>query len=271
MKMMLATAILTVTMILSFNLESVGLKTAVYADEDIFIYLPIILNPEIIIDNTNRFENNSFENGWTDFPPAPGNLINQQPTAWTVFWIEPGDPLFDDPNTLANGVPESIHKHTNQLPPSEQPGGTNALILDGDWVYKTFHFGASFGTEIKQTVTGLPSGAEMRITAPLQVHLHNDTDPYGAETSLWINDVGGWAHGFDMGDRRWCKHERLATVPENGELEVVVRMKSKWAQAKDFFIDDIYMLPFSEPSPFPDMPPCTADLTLKLYQPANGL
>ncbi len=249
-------------------LQIAAWATAVYAAEDQFIYLPIIQKPAQVIDTSNQIKNSSFENGWTDMPPAAGNLINQQPLEWTLFLIEVGDPLFDDANTLAEGTPESIHKKSDQLPPQEQPGGATPLILEGDYVYKTFHFGSPFGTELRQTVTGLPSGAEMRITVPLQVHLHGETDKYGAETSLWINDVGGWANGFEMGDRRWCKHEQLADVPANGELEVVVRMKSKWASAKDFFIDDVYMLPSSEPSPYPHMPPCTSSLRLERYQAA---
>jgi len=251
---------LMIMVICVLNLQKKRVKTAVYANAEHTIYLPTVIKPEIIIpEGTNRLENGSFEEGWTDMPPAQEILINQQPIGWTLSWVEPGDPLFDDPGITAEGVPESVHKHTNQLPPNEQPGGPDALILDGDWVYKTFHYGSPFGTELKQTVTDLPAGDEMRITAPIQLHLQGGTGPYSASSSLWVNNIGSWAYSIDMGDRQWCKHERLATVPSNGELEVIVRVKSKWPTSKDFFIDDIYMLPSHEPSPYPTMPLCTTN------------
>jgi len=258
LKLTLTTIVLIATMILAFNLQDNSLKTAVFANENHYIYLPTVLKPTIP-EGTNRLENGSFEEGWTDMPPAPGSLINQQPIGWTLSWVNIGDPLYDESGIVAGGVPEALHKHTLQLPPDERPGGPNALILDGDWVYKTFNDGSPFGTELKQTVTGLSTGAEMRITTPIQVHLHGETDPYGASSSLWVNGVGGWAYGIDTGDHQWCKHERLATVPANGEIEVVVRVKSKWPTSKDFFIDDIYMLPANEPSPYPAMPLCTTN------------
>jgi len=36
-------------------------------------------------------KNPSFEDGWQDLPPAPGNLTNQQPAGWTLRWLEPGE------------------------------------------------------------------------------------------------------------------------------------------------------------------------------------
>lgn len=206
-------------------------------DSENQVYLPILLNPAgpVVIGS---LQNGSFEEGWTDMPPAPGNLINQQPTDWEYFWIEPGEPLFGSTD-LAQGVPESIHKLEHQLPPHERPGGSDPLILDGEAVYKIFHFGAPFGAELSQTVTELPPGSVWRLRVPVQVHLHGETDPFGAESSVWVNDEGGWVHGFDMGDREWYVHEQVVVVPQDGKLHIQIRVKSKWPSSKDFFIDDI--------------------------------
>ncbi|MEM7118582.1 MAG: hypothetical protein AAF614_39555 [Chloroflexota bacterium] len=202
------------------------------------VFLPIITKPATAI--AGSLQNGSFEEGWTDMPPAPGNLINQQPNGWDYYWIEPGDPLFDSSDT-AQGVPESIHKLAEQLPPHERPGGSDALILDGNAVYKIFHFGAPFGAELSQTVADLPPGSVWRLRVPVQVHLHGETDPFGAESSVWVNNEGGWVHGFDMGDRDWYVHEQVVVVPADGQLQIQIRVKSKWPSSKDFFIDDVQL------------------------------
>ena len=217
---------------------------------------------------SSPLKNGSFEDGWDDLPPVSGFLINQQPKNWTLFWIQPGDPLWDDAGTAADGIPEAIHKYKDQLPPDEQPGAEKALILDGSYTYKMFHFAAPFGSSLTQTVSGLLPDSEWRITVPVQVHLHEDPDPNSAETSLWLDGVGGWANAENMGDRKWCKHERTFTVDGDGAVEIVVRVKSKWAKPKDFFVDDIQLRPADQPSPYPDMDPCVANLTLTKYRPA---
>jgi hypothetical protein len=183
--------------------------------------------------------NGNFMEGWQDMPPAPGFLVNQQPNGWHLEWIEPGQPLYDDPNTISKGVPECVHKLHTQLPPHEQLGAPNALILDGDTTYKTFHFGSPFGVTLSQTVEGLQPGTKATLTVPIQVHLHGETDAFGAETSVWINDEGRWVNGFEMGDRQWFRHKVDFMVPADGRAQIVIRVKSKWSRPKDFFFDGI--------------------------------
>ena len=222
-------------------LSSTLLHTPLYAQEsDSQIYLPIVVRAESDKVPLGSLQNGSFEEGWTDLPPAPGHLINQQPTGWDYYWIEPGEPLFDSTD-VSRGVPESIHKLASQLPPHEQPGGSSALILDGEAVYKIFHAGAAFGGELSQTVENLPAGSVWRLRVPVQVHLNGEADPYGAESSVWINDVGGWVNGFAMGDRQWYVHEQMVVVPDNGRVHIQIRVKSKWDRPKDFFIDDVQL------------------------------
>ncbi|UCC53168.1 MAG: hypothetical protein JSV68_04210 [Anaerolineaceae bacterium] len=183
--------------------------------------------------------NGNFMEGWQDMPPAPGFLINQQPNGWHLEWLEPGQPLFDDPNVISKGVPECVHKLHTQLPSHEQLGAPNALILDGDTTYKIFNATTPFGASLSQTVEGLQPGTEATLTVPIQVHLHGETDAFGAESGAWVNDEGHWVNGFAMGDRQWFRHSVSFIVPEDGRAEIVIRVKSKWFRPKDFFFDGI--------------------------------
>jgi hypothetical protein len=188
-------------------------------------------------------DNGGFEEaeGWTDLPAPPNGGDNQQPNGWTLTWVPIGQPLYDDPNTPALGICECIHKLARQLPPDEQLGAPNALILDGTTTYKLFHGGAAFGSELRQVVN-LPPGSSWRLTVPVQTHLHGETDVFGAESSAWVvlssTEVkGGWANGGVMGDRRWFDHVIEFDAPANGQVIILIRVKSKWNSPKDFFVD----------------------------------
>lgn len=185
---------------------------------------------------TNTLQNGSFEAGWTDLPPAPGWLTNQQPTGWTLSWVEPGELLYGSTDP-AGGVPECVHKHNDQLPLKEQLGGPEALVLDGNYTYKIFHFGAPFGAELTQTVSPLAAGVSWRLTVPILLDLHDDTDPWGAESGVWVNGFGRWANAETMGNRNWYDHV-VEFTPAAGQAEIVIRVKDKHG-LKDFFIDNI--------------------------------
>ncbi len=195
-------------------------------------------------------KNGSFEEGWTDMSPAPGYLINQQPNGWTVRWIELDEPLFDVADK-ASGVPECVHKLAEQLPADEQLGGAKALILDGSTVYKIFHFAGSFGTELKQTVTGLKAGSMAKLTVPILAVTYDQTDPYGTESGVWINGEGAWKNGNDMKNREWFYHEVEFEVPADGTAVIEIRVKNKWPTKKDFFIDNITLDAESGDTPAP--------------------
>ena len=169
--------------------------------------------------------NGSFEDeGWETLPNG-----NQVPDKWVLEWEPSG------------GVPECVHKYDWQLPPHEQPGGPSALILDGILVYKLFHAGAPFEASLTQEIAGLSPGTSARLRVPVQVHLHGDADPWGAESGLWVNGYGEWVNGATMGDRRWYVHERHFIVPADGTITLEVRFKSKWSLTKDFFIDAVQL------------------------------
>lgn len=182
-------------------------------------------------------KNGAFTAGWMDMPPY-GNLINQQPNGWILRWVEPGNPLFGA-GDKASGVPECVHKLAKQLPPNEQRGAKDALILAGEATYKVFHSGSPFGVELKQVVTGLKPGSEATLTVPILAVLYNDPDPYGAESGVWVNGQGNWVNSGEMGNRNWHTHKQTFTVPDNGTAIIEIRVKSKWPRPKDFFIDGI--------------------------------
>jgi len=201
-------------------------------------------------------QNGSFSEGWDDMPPTSFHLINQQPKGWTLRWLEQGESLFGDGATAA-GIPECVHKLADQLPPNEQLGGSDALILAGTATYNIFNATAAFGAEIIQTVTGLVPNTEATLIVPVQVHLNGETDIYGAESGVWVNGEGEWANGGMMGDREWYRHENKFIVPDNGTAVILIRVKSKWPLPKDFFIDGITLDAQEEPV---EPPPPTGDI-----------
>lgn len=184
-------------------------------------------------------KNGTFTEGWMDLPPY-GNLINQQPNGWILRYVEPGNPLFGAADK-AGGVPECVHKLARQLPPNEQLGAKDALILAGDTTYKIFHASSPFGVELKQVVTDLKPGSEATLTVPILAVLYSDPDPYGAESGVWVNGQGVWVNSGQMGNRSWHHHKVTFTVPDNGTAIIEVRVKSKWPRPKDFFIDGIVL------------------------------
>jgi len=214
-------------------------KTVYAQTGNSYVYLPFVMRNDELIQSP-VLKNGSFEEGWTDLPPAPGWLINQQPNSWILSWLQPGQPLYDLGAT-SYGVPEAIHKLDWQLPPNEQLGQPGALILDGSATYKVFHFAAPFGAELKQTLTGLTPGPHVRLTVPVLLDHHNaSTDPWGAASGVWVNGQGGWVFQVDMGQRNWYTHTVDAVVPYDGQLEIVIRFATKWVGV-DFFIDDVQL------------------------------
>ncbi|MCK5292791.1 MAG: hypothetical protein KAR39_12350 [Thermoplasmata archaeon] len=214
----------------------------------------------------SEIRNPSFENGWIDVLSS-AVTTNQQPAEWSLLWLEPGNYLWDS-HDHAMVVPECVHKLSIQLPSSEQLGGPDALILDGDTVYKMFSNGA-FGAELRQVVTGLKPGSSAGVFVPVQIHRHDDNDPYAAEVGVWVNGIGQWTQ---PNDKHWSQLRCFGKVDPNGALEVVIRVKSKWANRKDFFIDDItfdFVPANAEPPPPPELEP-EAIMTVTLFDDGSG-
>ena len=212
-------------------------------------------------DPVSPLRNGSFEDGWETI-----EFGNQRPNSWQISWVQPGAPLYDS-SDLATGVCECVHKLKNQLPPSEWPDGTDPLILEGEVTYKAFSASQAFGTQLSQQINGLPAGVDYRLTVPLRMHQYGEVDPFGAEAGVWVNNVGDWSNVEDMTDRQWCKHELVFEVPEDGQITIDVRVKSKYPSTKDFFMDDWRLAPASSPAPHSDMPLCDPTPELDHYRP----
>lgn len=276
--MMLATAVFCLLLLYTLSAQDRG--TRLYADDPSdSAYLPVALMPDptatatatpipeptpwptMVPNPDNPIRNPSFDiESWADVD----NKSKQVPPEWELTWVPNGQPLYDSAD-LATGSCECVHKWYWQLPEHERPGGSDPLILSGRLVYKVFSQQA-FGTQLSQTIIGLAPGSQWRLSVPLRVHLYGDTDPHGAEASVWVNNVGGWSNGANMGDRRWCRHVQQVTVPEDGTLQIDIRMKSKRPLVKDFFIDDLLLLPASFADPHAAIPVCDPNLTFEEYQ-----
>ena len=96
-------------------------------------------------------QNPSFEDGWDTLPSG-----NQEPHYWTLqLWVDGSQlhaPKAGDGDTrqVAECYPECVHKPSRLLPADEQLGGDDALILDGEHVYKIFG-NSSFRATLTQT------------------------------------------------------------------------------------------------------------------------
>ena len=200
--------------------------------------------------NKNHIKNGNFEDGWEDVGAEVGHLANQRPWDWELDWLDIGQPLYDNSDTLAGGVPEYFHCKNEELPPDQRFGAKNAHILDGSTAYIIANDYAPFGAELYQEVNGLPAGATFRLTVSVLAVLYGDSAPWSAEAGVWVNTTGrkggasrdwtgAWANGQEMGDRRWHEHVVDFVVPPTGTVEVIIRVKSKRDTFKDFFIDNV--------------------------------
>ena len=203
-----------------------------------YAYLPLILSNQIVPAETDLIDNPSFEESWEDLDPVD-TLINQRPNGWNFYIYPEGSALPSDPDSVATGVPEAIHKHSDQLPANEQIDGSDPLILEGDYVYKVFHFGQPFATVLSQTIEA-PAYSTYMITVPVRIHSYADPDCYGAEVGFQFGtDEIEWFNHCVTGDRQWFYYERGVIMPIEGKTAFNVYFKSKWFSPKDFFIDDI--------------------------------
>ncbi len=193
----------------------------------------------------NLLQNPSFELGWTNVPV--GATVNQRPTGWYIGWLPigaelksagafPGDhlPILE----VALTIPECVHIHSLQLPPDEQPGGEDALILDGEYVYKIFAFGNPFSATLYQVVH-VPDGSRVTLRVPIQVHQHNDGSHGAATCRVCVDtDCTQWLT-FDAGidDRQWMTYT-VTTTAIGGACSVYIDVESRAEAGIDFFIDN---------------------------------
>lgn len=204
-------------------------------------------------------KNLSFEDGWETLPPTgnAGWLQNQRPNHWQLTILPPGTELWDSEDK-ATGESECVHKLAHQLPPSEQPGGSDPLVLDGETVYKVFHSGAAYGVELRQTVEGLKPGSSATAVVWIRVHDHKGTDPYGAEFQMISNGKGQWWHkdAGQLVNFKWVKRQHTRTIGDDGRFELVIQLKTKYQLPVDWFLDAFeFTGEYADTEPPVDPPP----------------
>lgn len=212
----------------------------------------VIIPPDPPDPNTDLVMNPSFEEGWTDVTYGSGNhtRINQQPNYWILNCLNVGEPLFDWINhktglvPTITAIPECKHVLSNQLPPNEQCGQPDALIL-GDCnesliTYKGFSNDTIVGFELVQSSGNYDPNARYKIVVPIRVHYHDVlNEPDDVEVHFFINGDEEilWADGLP--DRTWVFQELIGWSDDDGYIHLAVQFGNKWANSRDFWIDDI--------------------------------
>ena len=188
---------------------------------------------------TNIFVNPSFEYGWlTD--PLTGN---QTPNGWTLTIRPPGTPMLSagvfpgesDPFDVVLTIPECVHKLTEQLPPDEQLGGENALILAGDATYKVF--GVCFSATLSQIIEVTP-GARVTFRVPVQVHHHDDGSWGACAFRIFVNDFRSpWLTFTDgLEDREWV-YVTAEVYVQSPYCDVGIDFEGRAIVPVSFFVD----------------------------------
>lgn len=207
----------------------------------------------------NIAKNPSFENGWTQTVPTSGN---QTPNEWNVSWADVGDPMLsagffqgeDLPIIdVVNNIPECVHLNKVQLPSDEWPGAEDALILNGDWVYKAF--GVACSITLWQELQSTP-GKSVVIKVPVQVHYHGDGSFGACAIRLWANEVTQDWKTFHAGlpdpaNPSWVILVAKVTLSDDGFLEFGLDMEGRAETPISFFIDDVSVELVEETTPPP--------------------
>lgn len=222
----------------------------------------------------NRLTNGSFEDGWEDV--NYNGLVNQRPEGWALACALPGESAFGAINhktgepAKATAVPECIHKLARQLPPSEQPGGEDALILEGTAVYKIFAANNAFAARLGQIVTGLEPGAEVQAIVPVRVHYHDAlNEPDDVEVWVEINDERMVVLAEDLPHRTWIHIVAQGVADAEGTAVVRVTVVTKWRNSRDFFFDDLRLVVLEGETPPIETLPYPPEVTHVILRPQS--
>jgi len=222
----------------------------------------------------NLLVNHGIPTGWSNALPWL-NLTNQQPHGFHTHIAVPGEELdsadsYTGPDdapvvTTATVVPECVHIHKSQLPADEQPGAENALILEGEWVYKVFAGAGSFSHDIYAWVRA-PADGMLDIATPVQVHYNpkpgGDGSPGAAVWRWWIDEDASYWYTFGAGfeDREWFWDFDHTRVTAGQVVTIRLQVESRSEAGIDFFTDleawRADFTPDDEPLPIPEPEPC---------------
>lgn len=198
--------------------------------------------------------NHSFEDGWT----TDQTTGNQTPNEWALEWKQPGEAMWSagafpgepDPVDTVLRVPECVHKLASQLPPDEQPGGPNALILDGTHCFKVF--GVGFSATMRQTISGFADDSRLTFRVPVQVHAHGDGSWGACAFRIGVQGHFTQWQTFTTGldDHEWAYLEASVVVTGTW-CRVRIDFEGRAVAPVDFFIDALG-LEIDEPEPEPE-------------------
>jgi len=239
------------------------------------------------VTTINLLVNHGIPTGWTDALPWL-NLTNQQPHGFHTHISVPGEELdsadsYTGPDdtpvvTTATVVPECVHIHKGQLPADEQPGAENALILEGEWVYKVFAGAGSFSQDTYAWVRA-PAKGMMEVAVPVQVHYNpnpgGDGSPGAAVWRLWMDDRKSEWYTFGDGftDREWWWKEAETLVTAGQVVTIRLQVESRSEAGIDFFTDleawRADFTPDAEPLPGPEPEPCRGTPRLQYARVVN--
>lgn len=225
--------------------------------------------------------NGSFENGWTD--EVIHGRVCQRPNGWTLAVLPQGELLHSTGGlsdidhepilTEVGTIPEIIHKHTGQLPPDQQPGAEDALILDGEYVYKIFSNYSPYSVTLSQALE-LEPGTEIAFTVPVRVHYNpypgGDGSPgacaFRTRIVAGLTRISSDWLTFDCGltDREWATVTLYASAPNGGEIVVGAQFESRSEAGIDFFTDAWSVTVVNPPEP-PGCPGAPREDYVRVY------
>jgi len=208
--------------------------------------------------------NINFNNGWTDVwvggaAGIPGRMA-QQPNGWQVSarpistallsaGAFPGDdyPILETIKT----IPEAKHVRSIDLPANQQLGGSDALILDGDCVYKVFSNYEPYSFTMRTTLAADVTGAKPGDIVDVEVYVRTHFNPYNpnggpmGDGSLgacrWrtvANGNGGtwYTYKLNVDDRVYEVSPISAIADSNGDVKLTIDLESASAAGIDYFV-----------------------------------
>lgn len=204
--------------------------------------------PPIVTDNL--LVNHNFSGAWSNIPATHGGF-HQVPEGWGLHYsIEGVQGCFnskDDEYVTIGVQPECIHKLNGQLPPNEQLGGSEALVLSGTAVYKIFGTGI-WSAGLSQIVRNLTPGATYRFTFNLNVHYHDelgDDSPDDTQAHFELSQPEQYSESGilkldtrDLPHKVWVTRSLEGVADSDGELEVWFNLCTVWVNSRSVFLDD---------------------------------
>lgn len=219
--------------------------------------------PDPPVEGTNMIKNPCFSEGWEDHPIYPSRA--QNPKNWNNDFVNAGDVMsFVNGATgsrpEATGTRESTHKLQTQLPPHEQPGGSNPLIDCGDTVYKMQGVYMVAEERLSQVVNGLEPGAEYKFSIKGKVHYHPNESSIGEPDDIQVrieaNNANKLYKVADLPHRavEWTVMEVTGIADSQGIMVVAVVFANMWVNSRDLFLDTASLVKVGETDP-PDPEP----------------